>query len=300
MRVIRGVRLVCVLVVACSISRAQDQPNSTSTQQQPDAPRQTQQNSPAQNQTPSDQAQDQSSPTPTPQNQSSPDQSQPEKKDANASSGQEEPKKDSPLEELGQETLNKVRDWEIGWFTGPYISRSHKRVALTAKQRRDIYLEQTFTTSSAYFKRLFAASFDQMRHSPAQWPEGWGGFGERFASREGQFFAADSLAAAGNAALKYEPRYDQCRCSGFRRRTWHAILRNFVTYNESEEHLRPQWALYGGAFGGGVIATSWKPHPRNALANGGIAALEQTGYGSAINFLIEFSGEINRKLWRRK
>jgi hypothetical protein len=200
----------------------------------------------------------------------------------------------------GVQTLIKVRDWETGWFTGPYVSRSRDMVTLTGQQRRDIYLQQTLTTPSAYFKRMFTAAIDQARHSPSQWPEGWNGYGERFASREGQFIVANSLAAFGNAALRYEPRYDQCRCGGFRLRTRHAILRNFVTYDASELNVRPQWALYGGAFGGGLVSTAWKPHPRNAFAEGGRAMLGQAGYGALLNFFIEFAGDINRKLGAKK
>lgn len=268
--------LVFLLTIVSVPSTAQDLPSSPP----PQSPDNAQQNPPQQKQTPPAQPQEQSAP--------------PEKKDDNPAQQVADATK-----KLGEKTLTKVRDWEAGWFTGPYISRSRQPVALTAEQRRDLYLQQTLTTPSAYFKRMFAAGVDQMRDAPSQWPEGWGGYGERFASREGQFITANSLAALGNAKLKYEPRYDQCRCRGLWPRTRHAILRNFLTYDESEEHLRPQWALYGGAFGGGVIATAWKPHPRNALLNGGIAALEQGGYGSALNFFIEFAGEINRKLGAR-
>lgn len=201
---------------------------------------------------------------------------------------------------FGQAALGKARDWENGWFTGAYVSRNRELVTLTTPQREDIYLQQTFTTPSAYFKRMFAAGIDQARGAPSQWGGGWGGYSKRFGSREGQFIAANSLAALGNAKLHYEPRYDQCRCSGFGRRTRHAILRNFLTYDESETKLRPQLALYGGAFGGGLISTAWKPHPRNAFAEGGRAMLGQAVYGVALNFFIEFAGEINRKLGARK
>jgi len=201
---------------------------------------------------------------------------------------------------VGDAVLDKARDWENGWFTGAYVGRTREMLTLTTPQREEIYLQQTFTTPSAYFKRMIAAGIDQARGVPSQWDDGWGGYSERFASREGQFIAANSLAALGNAKLHYEPRYDQCRCSGFRQRTRHAILRNFLTYNESERELRPQWALYGGAFGGGLISTAWKPHPRNAFAEGGWAMLEQAGYGAALNFFIEFAGDINRKLGMRK
>lgn len=284
--------LTLSFVLGIARSQAQDQPSS-----QPPSDN-SQQTPPQENQTPPQQNPAQQNPqtsrAPQQQQPTQPQSPAPGKKDDNPAAQVADATK-----KLGEETLNKVRDWEAGWFTGPYISRSRQPVALTGQQRRDIYLQQTLTTPSAYFKRMFSAGVDQIRESPSQWNEHWSGYGERFASREGQFITANSLAALGNAALKYEPRYDQCHCSGFWPRTRHAILRNFLTYDESELHMRPQWALYGGAFAGGVIATSWKPHPRNALANGGFAALEQGGYGAALNFFIEFAGEINRKLGGR-
>jgi len=201
---------------------------------------------------------------------------------------------------IGTAALLKARDWEGGWLTGVYVENGRPLVPVTAQQRRAIYLEQTLATPGAYMKRMFAAGIDQARGAPSQWDDGWGGYAERFASREGQFIAANSLAALGNAKLKYEPRYDQCNCQGFWPRTRHAIIRNFLTYNQSEQELRPQWALYGGSFGGGLISTAWKPHPRNAFAEGGRAMLGQAGYGALLNFFIEFSSDINRKIGAKK
>ena len=197
---------------------------------------------------------------------------------------------------VGELALVKARNWEAGWLTGIFVEKGEPRIPLTFNQRRELYLQQTLTTPGAYMKRMFGAGIDQARGVPSQWDDGWGGYAERWASREGQFISANTLAAAGNAALKYEPRYDQCDCSGFWRRTRHAIVRNFLTYGRDEQEYRPQWALYGGAFGGGLISTAWKPQPRNAFAEGGRAMLEQAGYGAALNFFIEFAGDINRKL----
>jgi hypothetical protein len=44
-----------------------------------------------------------------------------------------------------------------------------------------------------------------------------------------------------------------------------------------------------------MIATAWKPSPKNAFTNGGFAALGQAGWGTLLNFVTEFSTEINRK-----
>jgi len=209
----------------------------------------------------------------------------------------EEAKKET--EKIGEETLVKAREWEMNWLTGPYSGRRRPLVPLTNRQRQRIYLQQTLTTPSAYLKRMIVAGADQWREAPLQWGDGWGAYGKRFASREGQFITANTLTFLGNAVLKYEPMYDQCQCSGFLRRTRHAILRNFITYNFSERELRPQWALYAGAFAGGVISTTWRPSNYGVLTNGAFAMLGQAGYGSLLNFFIEFAGDINRRLGRR-
>jgi hypothetical protein len=216
----------------------------------------------------------------------------------------EEPKKEengNPVQAVAVMTkdaatagLLRARDWESGWIAGVYVGRRRKLVTLTGPQRREIYLQQTLITPEAYMKRMFGAGIDQTRGVPPQWDDGWTGYLERFASREGQFITANTLAYIGNAKLGYEVRYDQCKCKGWPRLK-HAVMRNFLTYDRSEENLRPQWALYGGAFAGGLVATSWKPRSQSALVNGGWALLGQAAYGTLLNVVTEFSREINRK-----
>jgi hypothetical protein len=205
-----------------------------------------------------------------------------------------------PTRHPAETTLGQLRDWETEWLVGAYVSRNRQLVTLTAKQRERIYLQQTLLTPGGYLKRAFGATVDQERGVPTQWDDGWAGYAERWASREGQFIAANSLAALGDAKLGYEPRYDQCRCRGFWPRTRHVIVRNFVTYDRTEQQMRPQWGLYGGAFGGGMIATAWLPKPRNAFAEGGWGALGQAGWGVVANFFTEFAVDINRKLGAKK
>jgi len=200
----------------------------------------------------------------------------------------------SATTDTAKTTLLKARDWESGLIAGIYVGKNRKLVPLNREQRWDYYLHQTFTTPEAYMKRMFAAGVDQARGVP-DWQGGIGGYAERFASREGQFFTSNSLAALGNAKLGYEVRYDKCKCSDFRHRMRHAILRNFLTYDRTDENLRPQLALYGGAFGGGLLSTAWKPSPKNAWVNGGWAVVGQAAYGSLVNLITEFGTEINRK-----
>ena len=115
----------------------------------------------------------------------------------------------------GELALVRARDWESRWFTGVFMPKGRTMTPLTLAQRRAYYLPQTLATPGAYMKRMFTAGIDQARGVPSQWDDGWAGYTERFASREGQFISANSLAALGNLAPKYEPRYDQCQCSHF-------------------------------------------------------------------------------------
>lgn len=246
-----------------------------------------------------------STPAQSPQDQKPPEEKkEEEKKDEGSNPAQAAAEKTKEVtvqaaqaaKDMGTAALVKARDWEGGWLTGVYVEKGRPLVPMSVKQRREIYLQQTLASPGAYMKRMFAAGIDQARGAPSEWGGGLAGYSRRFASREGQFITANSLAALGNAKLKYEPRYDQCQCSGFWPRTRHAIMRNFLTYNHTEQELRPQWALYGGSFAGGLVSTAWKPHPRNAFAEGGRALLGQAGYGSLLNFFIEFSTDINRKI----
>jgi hypothetical protein len=191
--------------------------------------------------------------------------------------------------------LIRARNWESTWIEGVYVRRDQPLLTLTNRQRETIYFRQTLTTPGAYLKRMFGAGIDQAAGTPRQWDDGWGGYAERFASREGQFITANTLAALGNAKLGYEVRYDKCKCAGLWARTRHAFMRNLMTYDRSEQHLRPQWALYGGAFGGGAVSVAWKAGSPNAFAEGGRAMAGQLGWGTLLNFVTEFSKEINEK-----
>jgi hypothetical protein len=219
-----------------------------------------------------------------------------EKKNESANPAQAVEDKTKQVAEAG---FRKVRDWEVGLVAGTYVGRTRQLVPLTDEHRVDIYLQQTLTTPSAYWKRALQAVIDQARGAPPQWGGGWRGYGERFASREGQFITANSLAALGNARLGYEVRYEQCRCSGFWPRARHAIARNFYTYNRTEREKRPQFALYGGALGAGMVSAAWKPG-HNVLHQGALGMAGQAAWGTVLNLFIEFAPDINRKMGAKK
>lgn len=190
------------------------------------------------------------------------------------------------------------KELNVNWLYGAYVPKDVALKPLTGHQRLQLYVLQTFTTPGIYLKTGFFALSDQVTNSPSEWGHGLGGFGRRLASREGQFVIQNSFSAVGNALLRYEPRYDLCRCSGFWPRTRHAFVRNFVTYGKTEEELRPQFALYGAALGAGMTASLWKPGGKAWIA-GYQSVFTQAGFGILTNWIGEFSSEIAHVLHKK-
>jgi len=190
----------------------------------------------------------------------------------------------------------KIRDLPAEWLIGPYIPSNRPLQPLSNQQRARVYFTQTFFSVQPYVARLFVAAIDQARGTPSQWGGGMSGYGQRFGSRYGSFVIANTVDSIGNAALGCENRYDFCRCKGFKKRSLHAIMRNFMTYNRTERELRPAIPLYAGSFGAGMISSTWLPGPRSAWKEGAYSALIQAGYGSAVNWASEFSLDILRKI----
>jgi hypothetical protein len=177
----------------------------------------------------------------------------------------------------------------IEWIIGPYIPVQEPLEPLTNKQRKQIYVRQTFLTAGSYVARAFSAGIDQARGEPHEWGGGFPGYGRRYAARYGQFVVQNTVLAGGNALLGLEPRYDFCRCNGFWSRTRHAVSRNFVTYDRTERKLRPQVPMYAGAFTAGLLYNTWLPAQHNIWAGGAYGMLSQAGIGSGYDFVTEFA-----------
>jgi hypothetical protein len=188
----------------------------------------------------------------------------------------------------------------VNWLYGAYVPKDAPLVALTGEERYKLWVRQSFTTPGIYIKTGFFTLHDQVENSPAEWGDGIEGFGKRLGTRHAQYLMQNAFTSAGNAALGWEPRYDRCRCTGFWPRTRHAIKRNFVTYDSSEQHLRPQLMPYAAAFGAGAITATWEPANTQIFVKSYQSALTQVWWGSMSNFLGEFAPDVMRKLRKPK
>jgi hypothetical protein len=188
----------------------------------------------------------------------------------------------------------------VNWLYGAFVPKDAPLVPLSGHQRVKLFVAQSFTTPGIYIKTILFASTDQIKGTPPEWGGGLSGYARRNGSRYGEYLSQNVLASSGNALLGYEPRYDRCHCTGLWPRTRHAFLRNFVTYNSTETERRPQFALYGGAFGSGAIASLWYPGDAKPWVEGYKAMATQAVWGLASNWVGEFAPEIDRVIKRKK
>jgi hypothetical protein len=188
----------------------------------------------------------------------------------------------------------------VNWLYGSYIPKDVPWQPLTGGQRLMLYVRQTYTTPGIYVKTTIFAVHDQITDSYPAWGKGFGGLVKRLGSRQAQFVVQNSVTSFGDAILGWEPRYDRCQCDGFWPRTRHAVWRNFVTYGGAEKSMRPQLMPYAGAFGASALATTWEPGKPAPIIKGYQAAVTQVFVGAGINWIVEFSPEINRIIKRKK
>lgn len=188
----------------------------------------------------------------------------------------------------------------MNWLYGSFVPKDVPLVPLTPHQRFQLYLRQTYMTWGIYFKTIFFAGYGQIRNSPPEW-DGASGFAKRALSYQGQFIIQNSITSGANALVGWEPRYELCRCSGIRPRTWHAVKRNFVTYNSTDNSLRPQLMPYVGAAGAAAIAAmAWQPGNPNAGIKAYQAAITQVFVGVGVDLMAEFIPDVKRLLRKNK
>jgi hypothetical protein len=207
---------------------------------------------------------------------------------------------------LGQELPDKPQRKDerqkphVNWLYGAYVPKDVPLRTLNVPDRFRLYVAQTFTTPGIYAKTIVLSIGDQQTNSPSQWGDGASGFGKRIASNHVHSIIQNSFSAVGNGLLRFEPRYDVCKCSGAWPRTRHALIRNFLTYNRTEKEWRPQIPLYAAAAGTGVLSGTWRPDEKSSWSRASRSIVIQAGFGSLSNLVGEFAPEIKRILKRDK
>ncbi len=163
--------------------------------------------------------------------------------------------------------------------------------ALTGSERWGLYWNGTLLSSNIYEASLGTALVDHLEHDPPEWRQGIAGYGRRSASEYGFHLIQATVHQAGAAALGYDPRYQRCDCTGFWRRSGHAIKWSFLTRDNAGK-TRFDVPAMAGAYGAGMLSMYWYPHRFNPLADGVRVGNQEVGLVVGFNVIREFGPDL--------
>jgi hypothetical protein len=192
-------------------------------------------------------------------------------------------------------TLTTARDCEAQSQTStpPAVPGSGIPAALTGKERWNFFVNETFSSYGPYIVSFGAGLAYQAPDYPKEWEGGFKGYGLRTAGQYGLLATQNAIHDGGAAALGYEPRYFPCQCAGLWRRTGHALVMSFLTYDE-HGHKRLDLPQLVGAYGSGMLSALWYPKRYSPQVQGVQTGHMQFGFVTGTHFSQEFSPEFKR------
>jgi hypothetical protein len=198
-----------------------------------------------------------------------------------------------------QPSKDEPSGFSVNPVTGLVSASAANYQPLTGSQRVKLYFKQNYWSMGAYFGPFAAALLlDQSTGSPAQWGGGFSGYGKRVASRLATGIVQGTVQAPLAAVLHEDVRYIVSKERGLKRRTWHAVVYSFATYN-SHGHPTANIANITSYYAASAASTTWLPGYHNVGHYALIDGSESLGLSIPVNILQEFWPEIRRSVLRR-
>jgi len=194
---------------------------------------------------------------------------------------------------------DEISGFEVNPVTGLVSASAVNYQPLTGMQRVKLYFKQNFWSVGAYFGPFAAALLlDQTTDSPSQWGGGFSGYGKRVASRFATGIVQGTVQAPLAAVLHEDVRYIVSKEHGLKRRTWHAVVYSFVTYN-NHGHPTANIANLSSYYAASAVSATWLPGYYNVARYALIDGSESVGLSIPVNLLQEFWPEVRHYVFRR-
>jgi hypothetical protein len=175
--------------------------------------------------------------------------------------------------------------------SGPQSPEWH---ALSVKEKLSYDWRHLFDVDNVVYAGIGAA-FDQLRDRPGAWGEGWGPFGERYASHLGQYAIQRSIMFPVQAIDHEDTRYFRSKRTSFQGRVGDAFLHTIWRHNDSGG-MMPAYSEFLGDYGAAAVSRLWWPdryHTGSAIF---IAGSDTILVDAGINVLHEFAPDLKRWL----
>jgi len=139
------------------------------------------------------------------------------------------------------------------------------------------------------------AAFDQWRDRPGEWGEGWGPFGERYASHVGYYVVQRSIFFPVQAIDHEDTRYFRSTHTSYQARLGDAFLHTIWRRNDNGG-MMPAYSEFVGDYGAAAVSRLWWPakyHTGSAIF---VAGSDTILVDAGINVFNEFKPDIKRWL----
>lgn len=147
----------------------------------------------------------------------------------------------------------------------------------------------------------FLAGISQAENSEPGYGQGAQGYGKRFGAAMADGTIENFMTSAVFPSLLHQdPRFFQSGHGGFRRRTWYAFTRIFVTRGDNGSSQFNYSEVFGSALSAAISTYSYHPHADKTVSNTAKVWGTQVGYDSLTYVVKEFWPDIRRKIRKKK
>ena len=174
--------------------------------------------------------------------------------------------------------------------------KSAKWLRMTVKEKLEYDGKHFFDPENVAFAGIGAA-FDQAREKPSEWGEGWGSFGERYASHLGQYAIQRSIMFPVQAIDHEDTRYFRSTRTSYKGRIGDAVLHT-VWRHSDEGGMMPAYSEFFGDYGAATLARQWWPKPYRSGSSIFIAGSDTILIDAGINVFREFKPDLKRWIFR--
>ncbi len=165
---------------------------------------------------------------------------------------------------------------------------------LSVKEKLSYDWKHLFDVDNMVYAGI-GAGVDQLRERPGEWGEGWGAFGERYASHIGYYVVQRSIMFPVQAIDHEDTRYFRSKRTSYKGRLGDAFLQTVWRHNDIGE-MMPAYSEFLGDYGAAAVSRMWWPrhyHTGSAIL---IAGSDTILVDAGINVLHEFAPDIKRWL----
>ncbi len=191
---------------------------------------------------------------------------------------------------------------QLAWAQAPGTGAPGTVNAPSSAQWRSMSVKEKLRYDARHFfdpeHFVFAgigAGVDQARDRPPQWGEGWGGFGERYASHFGQYMIQRSVMAPVQAIDQEDTRFFRSHRSGYKRRFLDAIVQTAWRHDD-RGGMMPAYSEFVGDYTAAAISRVWWPNRYHTLSAVLIAGSNTVLIDAGINIWHEFEPDVKRWL----